>query len=416
MRCVRRGGEACRPARRRRRERATGPLRSGGRGRWRRRRGASGRGNTCRQPVIRGGRAAPEDGPPGRDIGACVGPDLHAPTPSPSPPRQPLPKEGSHRRPKDTAASRGPAPERAPPGCGRRRRGEGDAGSEARREPLRSREGHGRGASPAKPRGRVRREDAPRRGAAAGHTSREEERDRGKKRRRPARAPGAEDCPERADVRVLPQTTHAQTPRREPHTHAPPGHPRSHHFSLRLYAHRAAAASTKAAAAAAAATAPERGPSRLRDPPPRHARELAFSPTWIPADRPAEARPRAGHVPHPSTTPDSHREFPTGHGQGNGRGGAAGRRERRRGAARERERRSRGGEDKGPEGRGGGQETDGRRARGAAAARPPPTTTPTRVWTWGDGGPSHTRGGPCEQTPSRATPPLSSGAGRGGGD
>ena len=345
------------------------------------------------------------DGPPRRTVrpagtsGPASGPTCTR-LPSPPPTRRPLPKEGSHRQPKDTAASRGPAPERAPPGCGRRRKREG--GREAR---DRKRDASGRGASPAKPRGRVRLEDAPRRGGGARRG--EEERDRGKERRRPARAPGAASLPRRGGrPRPFPDDTRSKTQRREPH--APPGHPRSHHFSLRLYAHRAAAASTEAAAAAAAATEPRPRALGLRDTPPPNAHgSFPLSPTWIPADRPAEARPRAGHVPHPSTTPDPHREFPTGQRPGE-------REEARRGeegaptrAARERERRSGGERSKRTRGKGrrSGERGTPRTGRGRRT-----TATDDDAHTRLDLGRRRARTGvcvgPCEQTPSRATPPL----------
>lgn len=123
-------------------------------------------GNTCRQPVRRGGRAAAaarggegEAGggrrapapyylprPPhararaqparpghrglrrGPTLARAFPTHLHGPRPASR-----SPKESSHRQPRDTAASRGPAPERAPPGCGRRRRGSGDGGRGGRR-------------------------------------------------------------------------------------------------------------------------------------------------------------------------------------------------------------------------------------------------------------------------------------------
>ena len=305
------------------------------------------------------------DGPPRRTVrpagtsGPASGPTCTR-LPSPPPTRRPLPKEGSHRQPKDTAASRGPAPERAPPGCGRRRKREGGRrgiGSATRAAAARARPNlAGACGSKTLPDG------------AAGHVAGRRNGIEGRSAGVPREPREQPRCPDGADVRVLSQTTHAQKPpRREPH--APPGHPRSHHFSLRLYAHRAAAASTEAAAAAAAATEPRPRALGLRDTPPPNAHgSFPLSPTWIPADRPAEARPRAGHVPHPSTTPDPHREFPTGQRPGE-------REEARRGeegaptrAARERERRTRGGRpEKDP--RGGGAV---RRTRDAAhGARPP---------------------------------------------
>lgn len=235
-------------------------------------------------------------------------------------------------------------------------------------------EGRGRGASPARPRGRVRREDAPRRSErrdasrGGGTASRE------KVRRRPARAPGPRRCPVRADVRVLSRTTHAHNPETGGHAHAPPGHPRSHLFSLRTCAHRAAAASTKAAAAGAAAAAAA-GPSPPR-PAPRHTRE---SLPHVDPSRPARGGTTRGPTrptPPPLDARTSrrvpHRARP---GERRRRGeeeeGAPTR------AARERERRSRG-EREGPEGRGaGGRARDAR--GGATAARPPPTTTPAHV-------------------------------------
>ncbi|XP_057617197.1 collagen alpha-1(I) chain-like [Chionomys nivalis] len=123
--------------------------------------------------------------------------DLGPPRAAPGSGSSPLPKKSSHRQPRDTAASRGPAPERAPPGCGRRRRKNGDGGRETRdrNRDARPFEGRGRRASPAKPRGRVRREDAPRRSERRDASRRGAERDRGKPTGPRGRDPGPDASP-----------------------------------------------------------------------------------------------------------------------------------------------------------------------------------------------------------------------------
>ncbi|KAM7327949.1 hypothetical protein ACRRTK_012050 [Alexandromys fortis] len=405
-----------RPARRRRRERRSGspPAREGG-GRWRRtvpRRGTRA-GNPLGEadgpPPPRaeekgrrgagGGRPLPTTShdrptrarahsPPGRDIGACDGArPSRAPSPLIStgldPPAAPLRRAriGSRGTPRRPAGRRRSGRPRGAEGGGEGAEtegGEADAGSEPRRSPL-------RGARPRREPGQTSRARAARRRSqteerAAARVA-GEERHRGKVRRRPARAPGPTRCccPVRADVRVLSRTTHAHnTPRRAPHARPPPGHPRSHLFTLRPYAHRAAAASTKAAAAgAAAAAATAAADPRHRDPPPDTQRE---SLPHVDPSRPARGGTTPGRTRPAPPTPRrlDLTEFPTGHGQGNG--GGAGEWEE---GAPTRARLARAGTEeqggRGPAGRGAGGRARDARGRGATAARPPPTTTPAHV-------------------------------------
>ena len=360
-------------------------------------------GNTCRQPVIRGGRAAAEDGPPGRDIGACVGPDLHAPTLSSSDP--PAATQGGLA----SAAEGHRGVPRAGAGAGAPgvRKAEEEGGREAR---DRKRDASGRGASPAKPRGRVRLEDAPRRSGGARRG--EEERDRGKERRRPARAPGAASLPRRGGrPHPFPDDTRSKTQRREPHTplQATPARTTSLSGSTRTGRRR-----RRRRRRPRRPRSPARGPSASVTRPHKRSRELSSLPHVDPS------RPTRGGTPPGRTRPsplDDARPSPsvphraTARGTGGGAAGGGGSADEggsRAGAE------ERGGRDqKGPEGRGDGQENEGRRARGAAAARPPPTTTPTRVWTWGDGGPAQgCAWGPANRLPAARHPSR----GEGGGD
>lgn len=352
------------------------------------------RGNTCRQPVVRGGRAAAEERSarpghrgPRRARSSHASPLLSPPR---APPRRPLPKESSHRRPRDTAASRGPAPERAPPGCGRRRRGsgggrEGDAGPGPRRSPLRAR---GAAAARARPNlaGACGAKTLP--DGAAGHATGRSGIE-GETRGRRAWAQGPTDRrPKRADVRA-PPTTHAPTPRRE--AHAPPGHPRSH-LSLSGPTRTGRRRRRRRRRRRAQLRRPRRprGP-RLRDPPPHNPHGRISLPTRIPADRPRGGRdPEPDDAPHPST-PGSHGEFPTGRGQGNGGGGAGGGKRRR----------AEGGQED-PRG-GGGQASE----RPHAGRDRRTTATDDDAHTRLDLGRRRARAGPCEQAPSRATTPFS---------
>lgn len=250
-------------------------------------------GNTCRQPVMRGGRAAAAEGTvrPAGTSGPASGPSSTRLL-SLAPTSRPLPEESSHRRPKDTAASRGPAPERAPPGRGRRRRW--------RETRDRKPDDNSRGASPAKPRGRVRREDAPRRGAAVTR--------RGRRSGIEGRNAGVPRGPrnqrtvlprEGGRPRPFPDDTTLKPRDGKPHD-TPPGHPRSHLFlSPALRAPGGGGVDGGGGRSSGGHGARPRALD-LRDPTrpaPRHAREPSLFPTWIPADRPAEARPRAGRVP-----------------------------------------------------------------------------------------------------------------------
>lgn len=348
-----------RPARRRRRERRSGapPAREGGDG------GDEGTeaGNTCRQPVRRGGRAAARararggEGGAGRAAGArSLSPTTpHAHTrararsarpghrglrrvrpsrafPShlrgPSSTRQPLPKESSHRQPRDTAASRGPAPERAPPGCGRRRRGSGDgragdAGSEPRRSPP------SRGAAAARARpdlaGACGAKTLP--DGASGGTRRGEERHRGQARRRPARAPGPKRRPVRADVRVLSRTTtrsHPETGATRPPLRATPARTSSLSGPTRTGRRRRRRRRRPRA----------RRPRRPRGPLATETRPQTHNgspfPSRIPADRPAGGTTQTGRVPppnprRPDLTESSPPGTPRGTEEARGRGGGS---------------------------------------------------------------------------------------------
>ncbi|KAM7328963.1 hypothetical protein ACRRTK_010576 [Alexandromys fortis] len=326
--------------------------------------------------------------PPGRDIGACDGArPSRAPSPLIStgldPPAAPLRRAriGSRGTPRRPAGRRRSGRPRGAEGGGEGAEtegGEADAGSEPRRSPLRGARPRREPSQTSRARAARRRSQTEERAAArvAG-----EERHRGKVRRRPARAPGPTRCccPVRADVRVLSRTTHAHnTPRRAPHARPPPGHPRSHLFTLRPYAHRAAAASTKAAAAgAAAAAATAAADPRHRDPPPDTQRE---SLPHVDPSRPARGGTTPGRTRPTPPTPRrlDLTEFPTGHGQGNG--GGAGEWEE---GAPTRARLARAGTEeqggRGPAGRGAGGRARDARGRGATAARPPLTTTPAHV-------------------------------------
>ncbi|KAM7316137.1 hypothetical protein ACRRTK_024817 [Alexandromys fortis] len=366
-------------------------------------------GNTCRQPVRRGGRAtAAARGGEGEAGGGRRTPaPYYLPRPPHAraraqparpghrglrrgptlarlprfistgldPPAAPLRRAriGSRGTPRRPAGRRRSGRPRGAEGGGEGAEtegGEADAGSEPRRSPL-------RGARPRREPGQTSRARAARRRSqteerAAARVA-GEERHRGKVRRRPARAPGPTRCccPVRADVRVLSRTTHAHnTPRRAPHARPPPGHPRSHLFTLRPYAHRAAAASTKAAAAgAAAAAATAAADPRHRDPPPDTQRE---SLPHVDPSRPARGGTTPGRTRPTPPTPRrlDLTEFPTGHGQGNG--GGAGEWEE---GAPTRARLARAGTEeqggRGPAGRGAGGRARDARGRGATAARPP---------------------------------------------
>lgn len=233
------------------------------------------------------------DGPPRRTVrpagtsGPASGPTFTRLLP-PSPHRRPLPKESSHRRAEDTAASRGPAPERAPPGCGRRRRG--------RETRDRKRDASGRGASPAEPRGRVRLEDAPRRGAA-GHVAGG---GTGSREGRPAsrEGPGTDVLgPKRADVRVLPRRhTRSNPERRAPR--APPGHPRS---DLSLSGSTRTGRRRRRRRRRPRPRRPPAGALGLRDRTRPQTRTGAFSFPHVDPGRPARggATPRRTRPPHP---------------------------------------------------------------------------------------------------------------------
>lgn len=348
------------------------------------------------------------DGPPRRTVrpagtsGPASGPTCTR-LPSPPPTRRPLPKEGSHRQPKDTAASRGPAPERAPPGCGRRRKREGGRrgiGSATRAAAARARPNlAGACGSKTLPDG------------AAGHVAGRRNGIEGRSAGVPREPREQPRCPERADVRVLSQTTHAQKPRDGNRTplQATPARTTSLSGSTRTGRRR-----RRRRRRPRRPRSPARGPSASVTRPHKRSRELSSLPHVDPS-RPARGGTPPGRT-RPSPLDDArpsprvpHRATARGTGGGAAGGGGSADEGGSRAGAEDRGGKTR----KGPEGRGGGQEDEGRRARGAAAARPPPTTTPTRVWTWGDGGPAQgCAWGPANRLPA-ARHPLS---GRGGGD
>lgn len=226
------------------REEKRGPSGSGGRGRWRRghrggehvpanplgeadgpprararRRRGGGEGDGRPLPNLpRHHTRARAHGPPGRDIGACDGPDTFARLPSPlsstglDPPASRSPRRariGSRRTPRRPAGRRRSG---RPRGCGRRRRGSTETEG-GRRGIGTATRAPSRGAAAARARpdlaGACGAKTLP--DGAAGPAAGGEERDRGKARRRPARAPGPTHLPrEGGRPRPLPNDTRSQ--------------------------------------------------------------------------------------------------------------------------------------------------------------------------------------------------------------
>ena len=346
------------------------------------------------------------DGPPRRTVrpagtsGPASGPTCTR-LPSPPPTRRPLPKEGSHRQPKDTAASRGPAPERAPPGCGRRRKREGGRrgiGSATRAAAARARPNlAGACGSKTLPDG------------AAGHVAGRRNGIEGRSAGVPREPREQPRCPDGADVRVLSQTTHAQKPRDGNRTplQATPARTTSLSGSTRTGRRR-----RRRRRRPRRPRSPARGPSASVTRPHKRSRELSSLPHVDPS------RPARGGTPPGRTRPsplDDARPSPRvphrATARGTGGGAAGGRRERRRGRLASGSG-GPGGEDqkrtRGEGGRSGGRGTP-RTGRGRRT-----TATDDDAHTRLDLGRRRARTGlcvgPCEQTPSRATP-LS---GRGG--
>ena len=305
------------------------------------------------------------DGPPRRTVrpagtsGPASGPTCTR-LPSPPPTRRPLPKEGSHRQPKDTAASRGPAPERAPPGCGRRRKREGGRrgiGSATRAAAARARPNlAGACGSKTLPDG------------AAGHVAGRRNGIEGRSAGVPREPREQPRCPERADVRVLSQTTHAQKPRDGNRTplQATPARTTSLSGSTRTGRRRRR---RRRRPRPRRPRSPARGPSASVTRPPQTLTGAFLSPP-----RGSQPTGPRRHAPGPDTSltprrrPTLTERSPPGTGQGNGRRRGGGEEGAPTRAARERERRTGGGRpEKDP--RGGGAV---RRTRDAAhGARPP---------------------------------------------
>ena len=344
------------------------------------------------------------DGPPRRTVrpagtsGPASGPTCTR-LPSPPPTRRPLPKEGSHRQPKDTAASRGPAPERAPPGCGRRRKREGGRrgiGSATRAAAARARPNlAGACGSKTLPDG------------AAGHVAGRRNGIEGRSAGVPREPREQPRCPDGADVRVLSQTTHAQKPRDGNRTplQATPARTTSLSGSTRTGRRRRR---RRRRPRPRRPRSPARGPSASVTRPPQTLTGAFLSPP-----RGSQPTGPRRHAPGPDTSltprrrPTLTESSPPGNGQGNGRRRGGGRRERRRGrlasgsggAGGERSKRTRG------KGRRSGERGTPRTGRGRRT-----TATDDDAHTRLDLGRRRARTGlcvgPCEQTPSRATPPL----------
>ena len=353
-------------------------------------------GNTCRQPVIRGGRAAAEDGPPGRDIGACVGPDLHAPTLSSSDPPAATQgglasaAEGHRGVPRAGAGAGAPGVRKAEEEGGRRGIGSATRAAAARARPNLA----GACGSKTLPDG------------AAGHVAGRRNGIEGRSAGVPREPREQPRCPERADVRVLSQTTHAQKPRDGNRTplQATPARTTSLSGSTRTGRRRRRRRRRP--------RSPARGPSASVTRPPQTLTGAFLSPPR--GSQPTDPR---RHAPGPDTSltprrrPTLTESSPPGNGQGNGRRRGGGRRERRRGRLASGSG-GPGGEDqkrtRGEGGRSGGRGTP-RTGRGRRT-----TATDDDAHTRLDLGRRRARTGvcvgPCEQTPSRATP-LS---GRGG--
>ena len=305
------------------------------------------------------------DGPPRRTVrpagtsGPASGPTCTR-LPSPPPTRRPLPKEGSHRQPKDTAASRGPAPERAPPGCGRRRKREGGRrgiGSATRAAAARARPNlAGACGSKTLPDG------------AAGHVAGRRNGIEGRSAGVPREPREQPRCPDGADVRVLSQTTHAQKPRDGNRTplQATPARTTSLSGSTRTGRRRRR---RRRRPRPRRPRSPARGPSASVTRAPQTLTGAFLSPP-----RGSQPTGPRRHAPGPDTSltprrrPTLTESSPPGTGQGNGRRRGGGEEGAPTRAARERERRTRGGRpEKDP--RGGGAV---RRTRDAAhGARPP---------------------------------------------
>ena len=305
------------------------------------------------------------DGPPRRTVrpagtsGPASGPTCTR-LPSPPPTRRPLPKEGSHRQPKDTAASRGPAPERAPPGCGRRRKREGGRrgiGSATRAAAARARPNlAGACGSKTLPDG------------AAGHVAGRRNGIEGRSAGVPREPREQPRCPDGADVRVLSQTTHAQKPRDGNRTplQATPARTTSLSGSTRTGRRRRR---RRRRPRPRRPRSPARGPSASVTRPPQTLTGAFLSPP-----RGSQPTGPRRHAPGPDTSltprrrPTLTESSPPGNGQGNGRRRGGGEEGAPTRAARERERRTGGGRpEKDP--RGGGAV---RRTRDAAhGARPP---------------------------------------------
>ncbi|XP_041495603.1 collagen alpha-1(I) chain-like [Microtus oregoni] len=396
-----RGGRgACvprvRPARRRRRERRSGapPAREGGDG------GDDGNeaGNTCRQPVRRGGRsAARAEEKEGRRGGRrAPAPYLPPATPTHARARPARPGHRGLRRARPSRASTlfsaGLTPPAAPPRrarigsrgtprrpAGRRRsgrprgaegggEGSGDGGRETR---DRDRDARGRGASPAKPRGRVRREDAPRRSggrtASRGGT--------GSREGTPAsrKSPGTNALSrEGGRPRPLPNDTRSHTETGATRPSRPP--PLAPLLSPALRAPGGGGVVDEGGGRGCGGHG-DRGPPSPR-PAPKHTRE---SLPHVDPSRPARGGTTQGRTrPPPPASLDAwtSQSSPPGTATGTEEARGIGGGERRRGRLASGNGGA-GGEEDRPEGRGRAGERGTH--RGATAARPPPTTTPAHL-------------------------------------
>lgn len=287
-----------------------------------------------------------------------------------NPPRPSQHPGGNSRRRTDTAASRGPAPERAPPGEGGRR--------ERAARPAR-----GPGTAPTTPRGRVGREDT-----------------------RGGRGRGADAPPHTARHRCLPHSL-SRSPR------TPAGARRRRPRRPRGRARLPTGGATDPPSRLARPQGNPTGPSAKA-----HHGDLSSSAAGpaTPPHSPTPPRARENLVPDPQPRPppDATRGATGSHGArtgrsgggrvGSGGGGEAGRGGHgRRGAGGPPRRMARAGAGAAERAEAARRETagtEGRRGTRATGRSGPPDAT--HVWTSGDGGPGK---GPCEQTPSRATHP-----------